>query len=413
MTATPHPPPPVLLTTGPLREAAAELVGPRLGGLPPPGALVAVAAQGAVAYAAVGHSRVHRAGSRTATPATPNATEAEPMQWATRTDAGSVTKVLGTTAALMTLTDLGHLNLDDPAHRYVPGPDPDIRLRDLLEHRAGLREWWPLYLDGSGETDAVTRAARIPRRYPVGAGRHYSDLGFILLGGVLARIGGGLEHTVAELVLRPYGLTGTAYRAPVPGGPVAASSAGDRVERAMVATGTPYPVPAEVAAAADAFPGWRDHVLVGEVNDGNAFHAFGGAAGHAGMFTTAADLLRFAGALDDSLHGRGPIRPVTAEAFATPGADPGQALGLRVWHGPWGRALGHTGFPGVAVAALPDRGAAVAMITNRLHAVGGGAGGAGGESGGAETPPASLGDLRPTEEMWLRVLAAAADHLNA
>ncbi|WTW92028.1 beta-lactamase family protein [Streptomycetaceae bacterium NBC_01309] len=390
MTATPPPPQPVRLSAGPLSDAATDLVGPRLGGLPPPGALVAVVAEGTVAYAAVGHARALRAEGDADDAA------AEPMGWGVRTDAGSVTKVLGTTAALMALADLGHLNLDDPVHRYVPGPDPAVRLRDLLEHRAGLREWWPLYLDGAGgATDPVARAARIPRKYPVGAGRHYSDLGFILLGGVLARLGGRLERTVAELVLSPYGLTETRYRAPAPGGPVAASSAGDRVERAMVATGTPYPLPAEVTAAGDAYPDWRERVLVGEVNDGNAFHAFGGAAGHAGMFTTAADLLRFGTALGDSLRGHGPIRPVTAEAFTAPGADPGQALGFRVWHGPWGRALGHTGFPGVAVAALPDRRAAVAMITNRLH---------------ADTP--TPGDLRATEGMWLRVLAAAADHLN-
>lgn len=392
MPLPPPPPQPVRHTSGPLAEAASDLVGSTFDGFAPPGALVAVAAHGKVAYAATGHARLSPDGA-----AAPH----EPMVWDTRTDAGSVTKILGTTAALMALANLGHLGVDDPAARYLPGPDPAIRLRDLLEHRAGLREWWPLYLDGPGGTEAAAHAARIPRRYAVGAGRHYSDLGFILLGEVVGRIGGGLERSVAELVMTPYGLTATGYRAPVPGGPVAASSAGDWVERRMIATGTPYPVPDTIAAAADAFPGWREHDVVGEVNDGNAFHAFQGAAGHAGLFTTAADLLRFGTGLSDSLAGRGPIRPVTAAAFTAPGADPGQGLGFRIWHGPWGRALGHTGFPGVAVAALPDRDAAVVMITNRLHAV----------PADADAPPA-LTDLRPTEPMWLRVLAAAADHLD-
>jgi CubicO group peptidase (beta-lactamase class C family) len=315
------------------------------------------------------------------------------MDWDTRTDAGSVTKILGTTAALMALADLGQLSVDDPAGRYIPVPDPAITLRDLLEHRAGLWEWWPLYAGGARGREALDLAASLPQRHPRGAARHYSDLGFILLGEVVARIGGSLDRAVGELVLTRYGLTETGYAAPVPGGPVAASSYGDSIERRMIAEGVPYPVTAD----ADAFPGWREHVLVGEVNDGNAFHAFGGTAGHAGLFTTAADLLRFGAALADSLHGRGPVQRVTAELFTTPGADPGQALGLRVWDGPWGRALGHTGFPGVAFAALPRSGAAVAMITNRLH---------------APRDTAQTAAPRPTEDMWLRVLAAAADHLD-
>ncbi|MGR7000421.1 serine hydrolase domain-containing protein [Yinghuangia aomiensis] len=192
-----------------------------------PGALVAVAAHGKVAYAATGHARRSPDGA-----AAPH----EPMGWDTRTDAGSVTKIPGHHRRPHGLGEPRPPGVDDPAARYLPGPDPAIRLRDLLEHRAGLREWWPLYLDGPGGPEAAARAARIPRRYAVGAGRHYSDLGFILLGEVVGRIGGGLERSVAELVMTPYGLTATGYRAPVPGGPVAASSAGDWVERRMIAT---------------------------------------------------------------------------------------------------------------------------------------------------------------------------------
>src|SRR5262249_334383 len=139
----------------------------------------------------------------------------------------------------------------------------------------------------------------------------------------------------------------------------------DAIERRMVETGVPYPVDASAAG----FP-WRTHLLVGEVNDGNAFHAFGGAAGHAGVFTTAADLLAFAEGVRSALGANGWVRRETALAFTNPGVDPGQALGFRVWRDPAGRAIGHEGFPGVAFALLPDEGASVVMITNRLHAPG-------------------------------------------
>ena len=127
------------------------------------------------------------------------------------------------------------------------------------------------------------------------------------------------------------------------------------------------------------------------MNDGNAFHAFDGVSGHAGLFTTAADLLRFAAGLRHCLDGEGPLRPATVTRFLTPGADTAQALGLRVWGPPSHPAFGHTGFPGVAFAVVPDQDAAVVMITNRLHVQG--------------TP-------RATEDMWLQGLAAARTHLE-
>ncbi|WP_460342779.1 serine hydrolase domain-containing protein [Actinoallomurus acanthiterrae] len=364
------------LTTDPLVTVVTDLLGASPdGSAAPPGALVAVAEGGRVRYAAGGLARRGAAGGPVE------------MDWATRTDAGSVSKVVGTTAALMALVDAGEVSLDAPVARHLPELDRHGTVRDLLEHRAGLWEWWPLYLKGARGDDAVSLAARLPLRYGPGEGRHYSDLGFVLLGALVARVGGDLAATVDELVLRAFGLTETRYATPAPGGPVAASSNGDTVEQDMIGTGVPYPVDGAVTD----FDGWRDHVLVGEVNDGNAFHAFGGVAGHAGLFTTAADLLRFATGLLSRLDGDGPIRRDTVAEFLAAGADPHQALGFRVWDLPSGPAVGHAGFPGVAFAVLPGHRAGVAMITNRLHAGG---------------PP------RATERMWLRVLTAAEDHLR-
>lgn len=323
-----------------------------------------------------------------------------------RTDAGSITKIVATVASLMTLVDGGQVDVDDPVSRYLPAFDAratdarETTVRDLLEHRAGLWEWWPLYLSGVRGDDAIARAVALPRRYPRGAGRHYSDIGFILLGALVARVAGEpLADAVRHLALEPFGLNETSYATPVPGGPIVASSAGDAIERAMVDSGVPYPV----SGSSRDFSGWRTHVLVGEVNDGNAFHAFDGAAGHAGLFTTAGDLLVFARGTLASCQGDGPVRRATARQFVAAGTDPGQALGFRIWRdarsggavtgcGPDdGVAIGHTGFPGVAFAMLPDQQAAAVMVTNRLHAP---------------------GAPRATEPMWQLVRTAARKHLD-
>jgi CubicO group peptidase (beta-lactamase class C family) len=365
---------PIKLTAGPLTDGVADLLDDAAAGpnTAPPGALVAILDRERIRYAAGGFAQ-HL--------------QREPpveITLGTRTDAGSITKIIGTTAALMTLVDAGELDLDRPAAGYLPIlASHRSTVRDLLEHQAGLWEWWPLYLSGIQHADAVALAARLPLRYRPRTGRHYSDLGFILLGEVVTRVTGlDLTSAVNELVLTRFGLTETRYAEPVPGAPVAASSTGDRIEKHMISSGDPYPVDGDVAA----FDRWRTHVLIGEVNDGNSFHAFGGVAGHAGVFTTADDLLHFAIGLRHSLDGAGPLRSETVAAFLTPGDDPTQALGFRIWDGPSGHAVGHTGFPGVAFALLPERNAAVTMITNRLHTNG---------------PP------RPLEDMWLRALTAA------
>lgn len=339
---------------------------------PPPGCLIALAHGDQISYAADGLAEID---------------SAVPMQWSTRTDAGSVTKIMATTAALMALVDAGALDLDSPIRRYLPAAtDPTVRdltARDLLEHQGGLWEWWPLYLSGDRDADAIAVAAGLPPRHRPGSGRHYSDLGFILLGALVTRLtGADLATSIEDLVLSRFGLAATAYTTPVPGGTVAASSAGDSIEQEMIRSGIPYPVPFTV----DQFDRWRSHTLIGEVNDGNAFHAFGGVSGHAGLFTTADDLLNFAAGLRRSLDGDGPLRPSTVATFLTPGRDPAQALGLRIWTLETGPAYGHTGFPGVAFALLPQHDAALAMITNRLHV---------------------SGPLRATEDMWLRALTAA------
>jgi serine-type D-Ala-D-Ala carboxypeptidase len=271
-----------------------------------------------------------------------------PMTPWTAHDLGSVTKVVGTTTMLMTLVSAGRLTLDD-------------ELELLLRHRAGLWEWWPTYAETAAPLDVVHG---LPRRYPVDAGRHYSDLGFMLLGSLVCETTGqDLPGSFETLVSGPFGLPETRYGEPVRGFDVAAGQTGDEIERRMIRIGEPYPVPVDP----DAFTGWRTGVLAGEVGDGNAFHSFGGAAGHAGLFSTPADLLRWGRGLLASYTGDGPLDAAVVERFFAPGPDPGQRLGFR------SRTVGgclvyeHPGFPGAGVGLLPEHRAIVVLLTNRLH----------------------------------------------
>jgi CubicO group peptidase (beta-lactamase class C family) len=379
---------------GPLADAVRAI---RTGPSAPPGVCLALSCPAGVRWAADG---VAQAFDDTGPLTAPVALDPD-----TRTDLGSVTKLVATTAALTVLTGSGGLSVDDRVGDLLPEaaghPVAGATLADLLGHRAGLWEWWPLYLDsdrGPAATDgtaAVRTVVSLPLRHRPGQGRHYSDLGFQLLGRVVARVGGAdLAPVVDDLVLTPFGLSATHFTRPVTGGPVAASSNGDDIEAEMVRSGEPYPVTAD----AEGFTRWRRRILVGEVNDGNAFHAFGGVAGHAGLFSTASDLLRFGSAVLAGLDGGGPWSGDALRRFLQPGPDPAQALGWRRWvsrpagvpaghgrvEGPPVEAFGHTGFPGVAVAVLPALGATMALVTNRLHVSG---------------PPAA------TEEMFLRALA--------
>ena len=355
-------------------DALDRAVGRALSGpSAPPGACVATSTGGRVQWSAGGVAQQFDDDGALVDP--------PPMDLATRTDVGSVTKLIGTTLAIMRLVDTAALRLTDPVRAIVPAlagtPVGGADVQQLLEHRAGLWEWWPTYLEPGDPLDVV---ANLPLRHSPESGRHYSDLGFILLGLVVSAVTGEpLPVSVRRLVLEPLELTATTYGSPAPGAPVAASSSGDRIEREMVRTGRPYPVTADP----ERFTGWRRHVLAGEVNDGNAFHSFGSAAGHAGLFSTAADLLLAGDAVLAGLRGDGLIGPRTSRLFLTGGAVPEQGLGFRRWSTAAGTAYGHTGFPGVAIAVLPDRQCTAVLVTNRLHV---------------------SGSPAPTEPLWAEIL---------
>jgi CubicO group peptidase (beta-lactamase class C family) len=288
-----------------------------------------------------------------------------PMTTETRFDIASVTKVAATTTALLRLASLGDLGFDDPVARYLPGSAcaPGTTLRHLLQHRAGLWEWQPLYLD---PLDPVAAMDRLPLRYGLDEGRHYSDLGFLLLGRVVAAVAGmPIADAVRALVTEPLGLGRTTF-GPVLA-PVASTALGDEAERRMVAAGAPYPILTSRRDFA-----WREKEIAGVANDGNCFHAFGGVAGHAGLFSTADDLLTLGGALAAPEQHADLWRPAVVAELFRDGPDRGQALGWRSdtvrAHGREQRMLWHPGFTGCALGILPEASSAVVLLSNRLLA---------------------------------------------
>ncbi len=301
----------------------------------------------------------------------------EPMTTDTLFDVASMTKIFATTFGIMLLVDRGEIDLDAPLSRYIPlfdrGKKRDITIRHLLGHRAGLYPWKPVYYHAADREGAASYIASLPLKYPVGAEYHYSDLGFMILGYVIESVSGRpLDRYLSENLYAPLGLKRTSFR-PLERGftGIAATSQGNPFERRMVADDT---FGYTCDENADAFRGWRHYILKGEVNDGNAFYAHQGIAGHAGLFSTADDLKILAEVLvgRGAYRGRTVISPETVEAFLTPD-EFGNGLGwslrpevIKAQGAPAG-SFGHTGFTGCNALVVPDREIIVIFLTNRQH----------------------------------------------
>ena len=290
-----------------------------------------------------------------------------PMTVETAFDLASVTKVAATTLAVMLLVDAGELDLDAPVANYLPdfrgGGKDDVTLRHLLTHTGGLTPWMPTYYHAADPDEAYAYVRDLPLAGAPGGERRYSDLGFMLLGRIVeARTGRPLDAFLAEELYAPLGLRRTGFR---PAGAVAATSHGNPYERRMVhdpAFG--YTIDGDP----DAWDGWRRRTLVGEVNDGNAFHAFGGVAGHAGLFSTAGELATLVRLVAEGggADGAAVFTPGTVERFLEEQTD-GQALGwLLPDYAPRG-AFGHTGFTGTFVLAHPGQRVVAVLLTNRQN----------------------------------------------
>ncbi|NPA27281.1 MAG: serine hydrolase [Chloroflexi bacterium] len=232
-----------------------------------------------------------------------------------------------------------------------------VTFQHVLTHSAGLPAWTRLY---TLEPEAL-RATVLgtPFAYPPGQRVIYSDVGFMILGwAVEALAGRPLDQAVHALVLEPLGLRATGYRP------------AHRRE----------PLPPGAVAATEACP-WRGRRVRGEVHDENAWR-LGGVAGHAGLFSTAAEVAAFGQAWLDATRGHGPLAELLGPDLARQAVQLQAAegpvrrgLGWALWspaprsasHPLGPRTFGHTGFTGTSLFVDPDCDLVIAALTNRVY----------------------------------------------
>jgi CubicO group peptidase (beta-lactamase class C family) len=268
-------------------------------------------------------------------------------------DVASLTKVVGTTAAIMILFDEKKIDLDERLVTYLPtfsgGEKDRVTIRQLLTHTSGLpagRDIWRITqspLEARAAVVGTSLEARPGTRYI------YSDLGADLLGLLVEVVSGEpLDKFLDRRVFAPLGMNDTFYRP--------ADSLRYRI------------APTEVTPP-------RGYPLRGEVHDENAF-ALGGVAGHAGLFSTAADLSVFAQMMlnGGEYNGVQIISRPTVELFTSRSVGH-RALGWDTAEGDYGSgkylgetAYGHTGFTGTSMWIDPERQMFVILLTNRVHA---------------------------------------------
>lgn len=293
-------------------------------------------------------------------------------------DLASVTKVMATTMAVMILVDRGALDIDAPVSDWLPdftgGGKESITIRHLLTHRSGLEQWKPTYYHASNASEAYAYIRDLPLGWRPGEERHYSDFGFMLLGRVVEEAAGmPLDRFLAGELYEPLGLAHTGFRPAEridgPGGDTgplfAATSHGNPFERRMVHDGN---FGYRIDDDPDSWDGWRRYTLLAEVNDGNAHHAFGDVAGHAGLFSSAAELSTLLRLLLDGGEAAGRrffSEDVVQHFLADTGDD--QALGWQLpAYAPDG-AFGHTGFTGTFVMGVPAIDLSIVLLTNRQN----------------------------------------------
>jgi len=261
-------------------------------------------------------------------------------------DAASLTKVVATAPSIWLLIERGKVELDAPLNRYIAEGRGDITIRQLLTHTSGLRPDLDLGKPWSGyETGIALAVAEEPVNRP-GYVFRYSDINYELLGEVVRRVSGEpLDVFARREIFAPLGMRDTGFR----------PRTSSRIAPTEFADGV---------------------MLRGVVHDPTA-RRMGGVAGHAGLFTTAADLTKFARML---LRGGAPIfKAETVRAMTSVQTPPDvpilRAGGFDIDSGysrprgtlfPLG-SYGHTGFTGTILWIDPTSKTFYVFLSNRVH----------------------------------------------
>ncbi len=297
---------------------------------------------------------------------------AEPMTVDTVFDVASLTKTVATAPSIMILVEEGKLLLSDPVVRHIPefapagGDRAKVTIEHLLTHRAGLPPDDPLALYAGTPEEIFARKYQLPLKSAPGSQFVYSDVGYEVLGEVVRRVSGErLDHFAEEHIFRPLGMKDTVF-IPLPPGE----------GRVRAQPAPPHGIPSSRIAPTERR---GDHWMRGEVHDPRAY-ALGGVAGHAGLFSTAADLAKFCRMiLEGGKLGRARIlSPAGVEALTRPrfyGDADVRGLGWDIATAysknrgdlfPVG-SFGHTGFTGTSIWIDPASESFVVFLSNRVH----------------------------------------------
>lgn len=308
-------------------------------------------------------------------------------------DLASLTKVVGTTSAIMKLVDEGRLNLDTPIYQYLrtwptSGLASEITLRHLLTHTSGLPAGADLWTT-SGREAKISRIAEMRLAAPPGTQTIYSDLGMVVTGAIVESITGErLDDYLEREIFAPLRMTETLFNPAVAAlEPVVAGPFDDShffapftlIAQWSAYAGAPIPIFAPVNETGRAFA--REQIapteggLRARVHDPIA-RGFDGVAGNAGLFSTARDLASFAQVMLDatSRFSDTPIASAATVNLFVSRSLGGRALG---WDMPSGHSsagdyfseysFGHTGFTGTSIWVDPKRDLYVVLLTNRVY----------------------------------------------
>lgn len=282
---------------------------------------------------------------------------------ATMYDIASLTKVVATTPLVAKLAEGDFpvpLDLDAKVERYLPewasGPNAEWRhkvtVRHLLTHTSGLPPFKEYWRTSKSKQETLTRIFAEPLEYEPGTKEVYSDLGIILMAEIIERLTGRkLDELAKNDIFAPLGMKDTMYR---PAKKLWPQIAPTEIDNQL-----------------------RHRLVQGEVHDENAY-AMGGVSGHAGVFSTAADLAAFCQMmLNGGVYAHQRIlRRVTVAQFTTPQQLSGgtRTLGWAVpteggssGHYFSAHSFGHTGFTGTSIWIDPDRQIFVVLLTNRVN----------------------------------------------
>ncbi|GIP33158.1 serine hydrolase [Paenibacillus sp. J2TS4] len=273
-------------------------------------------------------------------------------------DCASLTKVTVTLPLILQGLGLGLLRLDDPVTHFIPAfaanNKDHITVKQLLVHTSGLPAHQPFYLHGWTPEETINGICRLPLDYKTETKVIYSDLGYILLGQIASLVfGDSLDRVAEQRIFDPLGMKQSTFCPPESWRPlIAATEYTDQLGRCKR----------------------------GEVHDENAY-ALGGVSGHAGLFSTARDLARYAqmwlagGRTEDGqtilpqASVQAALRSHTGKLSAHRGlgwvlkGDKMDASGDLLSN----TAYGHTGFTGVCLTMDPERELGVVLLTNRVH----------------------------------------------